>query len=120
MKKLITVLLIAGMVLILHSCYYDKEQLLTPPKTANGPCAVYSFATDINPIIQSSCNNGSGCHGAGSSNGPGELVNYNEIRNAVSQIQSSVLAGRMPLGSSLSADQVKAIDCWTKNGAPNN
>jgi hypothetical protein len=120
MKKLITILLIAGLVFIMHSCYYDKEQLLTPPKTVNGPCAVYSFTTDVNPIIQSSCSNGSGCHGSGSTNGPGSLVTYTEIRNAVSQIQSSVLAGRMPLDSSLSAAQIKAIDCWVKNGAPNN
>ena|SRR5436190_20621980 len=37
-----------------------------------------SFATDVNPIIQSTCAI-SGCHAAGSFNGPGPLTSYAQI-----------------------------------------
>jgi hypothetical protein len=123
MRKLITILFMGSVTFLVHACYYDKEQLLTAPKgggTAPATCASYSFKNDVSPIIQASCSNSSGCHGSGSSAGPGALVTYSEIRSASSQIQSSVLAGRMPLGSSLSSSQIQIINCWVKNGALNN
>ena len=101
MKK-ITIVLFIVIVGVVTGCYYDKEQLLTPPKSGTTTCPNYSFTNDVNPIIQTSCNQGSGCHAAGSTNGPGSLVTYTEIKNASAQMQASILAGRMPLGSALS------------------
>ncbi len=116
MKKII---ILAAMLCGMSACYYDKEQLLTPPKTAVN-CQNYSFAKEVNPIIQLSCSNGSGCHGAGSSNGPGALTSYAQIVNAASLINASIMAGRMPLGSRLSNSQIQTISCWINNGTPNN
>jgi len=122
MKKILTISSLLSIAFVMNACYYDKEELLTPPKTGGTGtgCLNYSFTTDINPVIQSSCGNGSGCHGSGSTSGPGALVTYTEIKNAAVQIQSSIQAGRMPLGSSLSGSQIQIISCWVNNGALNN
>ena len=120
MKKRITLLILAG-ICALNACYYDKEQLLIPPKsTAGSTCLNYSFTNDVNPLIVSRCNSGSGCHGSGSTSGPGELITFTEIKNASAQIQSSVLAGRMPLGSTLTTAQIQIINCWINNGSLSN
>ncbi len=120
MKKIVSISSIVFMFLIFHSCYNDKEQLLVPPKTDTTNCLSYSFINNVNPIIQSTCANGSGCHGSGSTNGPGALTTYSEIQNASAQIQASILAGRMPLGSSLPTNEIRIITCWIKNGMMNN
>ena len=78
-----------------------------------------AFAADVNLIIQASCNI-SGCHAAGSFNGPGALTNYTQISNAGSSIKTAVLSGRMPQGSSLSTAQKNSIICWVNSGTPNN
>jgi hypothetical protein len=78
-----------------------------------------SFSADVNPIIQASCNI-SGCHAAGSGNGPGPLTNYTQVFNARTNIRSAVSTGLMPQGSSLTAAQKNSIVCWIDSGAPNN
>jgi uncharacterized membrane protein len=78
-----------------------------------------AFIADVSPIIQSSCAV-SGCHAAGSFNGPGALTGYSEIFNARSNIRSAVASGRMPQSGSLSTAQRNSIICWIDSGAPNN
>ncbi len=85
-------------------------------------CATVSnkaFAADVNPIIQSTCAV-SGCHAAGSFNGPGALTTYSEIFNARINIRSAVASGRMPQNGSLSTAQKNSIICWIDGGALNN
>lgn len=76
-----------------------------------------TYSADISPIIQTSCG---GCHGAGSSNGPGELTSYSRVFNARAQIRSAVSSGAMPKNGTLTAAQKNAILCWIDNGALNN
>ncbi len=78
-----------------------------------------AFAADVNPIIQARCNV-PGCHATGSTNGPGQLTNYNDVFNARSTVRSAVASGRMPQGGSLSTAQKNSILCWIDGGAPNN
>lgn len=78
-----------------------------------------SFANDVNPIVQASCAI-AGCHGAGSNNGPGELIGYSKIFNARTDIRLQVSTGQMPLVGSLTTAQKNAIICWIDNGALNN
>lgn len=79
-----------------------------------------SFATDVNPIVQSRCATNSSCHGAGSNNGPGELLTYAQVFTVQATIRAAVISGEMPQGSSLSSAQKNNIACWIDNGAPNN
>lgn len=120
MKKMIILFACTSCILLINGCYYDKEQLLTPPKTGNSYCLNYSFTADVSPLIQASCNSGVGCHAAGSTNGPGALVTYTQIKNASAQVQASILAGRMPLGTPMSTTHIQIINCWINNGSLNN
>ena len=79
-----------------------------------------SFATDVRPVIQSSCTSSSGCHASGSTNGPGPLVTYQQVFNARLAIRAAVANGSMPQNSSLSAAQKNSIICWIDNGAISN
>ncbi|MFN8289641.1 MAG: hypothetical protein U0U70_05270 [Chitinophagaceae bacterium] len=78
-----------------------------------------AFAADVNPIIQSVCNM-SGCHAAGSTNGPGPITTYTEAFNARTRIRSAIASGIMPQGTTLSTAQKSSIICWIDGGAPNN
>jgi hypothetical protein len=78
-----------------------------------------NFANDINPIIQSTCNQ-QGCHDVASINGPGPLTNYNQVFNARIVIRAAIESGLMPQNSTLSKTQRNAIICWIDGGAPNN
>ena len=115
MKKIVTV--VSFIFLVTLSCNKD-----TGGGTTTVDCSTVTnkaFAADVNPIIQGTCNI-SGCHAAGSFNGPGALTNYAQISAAGSSIKTAVSSGRMPQGSSLSIAQKNAIICWVNSGTPNN
>ena len=78
-----------------------------------------AFSANVSPIFQASCAI-TGCHEAGSLNGPGSLTNYNEIFNARTAIQSAVSSGRMPKTGSIATSQKNSVLCWIEGGAPNN
>jgi len=78
-----------------------------------------SFAADVNPIIQSSCNQ-AGCHASGSTNGPGALTNHAQVQASAAAVRSAIASGRMPQNTTLSASQKNSIICWIDSGAPNN
>jgi hypothetical protein len=78
-----------------------------------------TFATDVNPIIQTFCNQ-TACHDAGSSNGVGPLTNYSQISNNSAAIRSAIMAGTMPQNTTLSTSQKNTIICWIDSGAQNN
>lgn len=78
-----------------------------------------SFAANVNPIIQSTCNS-SACHEAGSINGPGALTNYTQFSSSATSIRAAILSGTMPKNSSLSSAQKASIVCWIDAGALNN
>ena len=78
-----------------------------------------AFTADVNPIIQSSCAL-TGCHEAGSRNGPGALTNYSQVFNSRTTIQSAVSSGTMPKTGSITTSQKNSILCWIQSGAANN
>ena len=93
-------------------------QVQPPTNDCNGVNA--KFTADVSPIIQTKCATSNGCHGNGSFNGPGELTNFNQVKNAANNIKTAVNNGRMPPNGSLTAAQIQAINCWVNSGAPNN
>jgi len=78
-----------------------------------------SFASNVQPITSTRCAI-SGCHDAGSVNGPGPLITYQQIFNARSLIRPAISSGLMPQGSTLTQVQINTILCWIDNGAPDN
>lgn len=98
-------------------CTNDKDELLNP---GGGDCTGVnaSFVNDVLPIIQANCQ---GCHGVGSSNGPGQLTTYTEIANAGVRIKNAVVTGFMPRNAApLPAAEIGKIRCWVDSGTPNN
>ena len=78
-----------------------------------------TFAANVNPLIQSSCNQAS-CHDVASTNGPGPLTNYTQVFNARTAIRGQIAAGLMPQNTTLTTAQKNSIICWIDNGAQNN
>jgi hypothetical protein len=87
--------------------------------TVNCDGVAKNFAIDVNPIIQTFCNQAT-CHDAGSSNGPGPLTNYTQIFNARIQVREAIRSGTMPQNTTLSTAQRNTIICWIDGGAVNN
>ena len=79
-----------------------------------------SFAANVNQIIQASCATDATCHGAGSANGPGPLLTYNQIFAARFTIKTSVANGTMPKTGTLTTAQKTSIICWVDGGGLNN
>jgi hypothetical protein len=121
MKKAIYIFLFISCSLSLTQCSKDKNK-----NNGGGAFTVdcntvtnKAFAANISPIVQSSCAI-SGCHAAGSGNGPGALTTWAQISAASTRIRQAVASGTMPQGSTLSTAQKNSIVCWIDSGAPNN
>jgi hypothetical protein len=117
MIKKIAGVLTGSMLLLFYGCYNDKEEILYGGTTCDGVST--SFATNVNPIIQSNCAIPT-CHATGSTNGPGPLTTYAQIKNVAVEIKSAVVSRFMPKTGSLTDGQIKTISCWVDSGAPNN
>jgi hypothetical protein len=116
MKKVFLVsITIISSILIIVSCSKSK----TDEPSNNCDAVPKSFATDVNPIIQTFCNQPN-CHNTGSINGPGALTNYSEIFDARARIKPQIAAGLMPQNTTLTTAQKNIIICWIDSGAPNN
>ena len=116
--KMVSMLVIV--VFLLVACTKRHEDTLGTVSPGNGNGPATSFAVDVDPIVQSSCAASSGCHGSGSSAGPGPLLTYTQVFNARSSIRSAVSSGSMPLNGGLSGTQKNSIIFWIDSGAPNN
>ena len=110
-KKLI---ILFSVFILIMACSKNSNSFTTDCST------VKSFTADVNPIIQSSCATNAGCHGNGSTHGPGALINYSQVFAARSSIRAAVANGSMPQNSSLSTAQKNNILCWIDAGAINN
>lgn len=118
MKKYLIAISIVVSTVGISGCYYDTAELLYPGGldcTGVSP----SYSTTIAPLIQSKCGMG-GCHDAAASNTGGPLTNYTQNKAKAAAIKTSVLNGSMPKGSTLTADEIKSINCWVDNGSLNN
>ncbi len=115
MKKAFLLVVPFYLILVTISC--SKEN--TGGNNNNCNAVPKAFAADVNPIIQTFCNQAA-CHNPGSVNGPGPLTNYTEVFNARTNIRAQVQAGLMPQNTTLTAAQKNTIICWIDSGAPNN
>lgn len=114
--------------LLLIGCYKDKTVIFDTGEEITRPV---SFASDITPILNSSCNT-SGCHSAGSKSPDLSIANaYASLTNGgfinTNDPQTSELylwmTGKkstpMPVGG-INKDYNALILAWIKQGANNN
>lgn len=82
-----------------------------------------TYTANVKAILDASCAT-SGCHNASSKKDGIDLSTYSAAKSVASQdkFRGSIqkLSGyeAMPVGGSLSADQVKLLSCWVQNGMP--
>lgn len=115
-------LLAVGPLLLVQSCVDHK---LPAPEGINCTTQV-SYATDVLPIINSSCAivGDGGCHNGGNGDSRDWRV-FARVQSHALQIKDRVMRtpgtpGHMPPNGSLSSDQVRLISCWVDQGAQNN
>ena len=80
------------------------------------PCAEITFAKNVKPIIDNNC---IGCHSTAGGQFP-NLETYEGVKANASQIKIEVETLSMPIGGSLTTDEIQAISCWVDAGALNN
>lgn len=73
-----------------------------------------SFATQVQPLVNNKC---VVCHNGSQ---PPNLTTYNNIKSNANNVKQQVVTRRMPLGGSLSSDEIKLLTCWIDNGMLNN
>ena len=112
MKSLPYFILSLFIVTTISSCNKDK--------TVDCETVSATFSNDISPILMSSCNTVN-CHSSTSNNS--DYTSYDKIKIAVDNgnLRTRVVDKKsMPIGSSLTQEQIDKFHCWLDAGAPNN
>jgi hypothetical protein len=109
--------------LLFTGCYYDSEEELYPNSAACDTVGI-RYSGTVSSILQQNCLS---CHSAASAQGNVVLDTYNDVKGYA---QSGALAGvinhnsgysPMPKGGNkLNACDIRKIELWIANGAPNN
>jgi hypothetical protein len=116
-----------GIIGLLSSCYYDKEELLYPTKGCENASEI-SYTNDLVPILKSNCYS---CHDTqnAASRGDGmKLDSYQDFKNVsdaseflLSIKQSVPYVVFMPKnGAKLSECDIKAFEQWIFDGSKDN
>ena len=106
-------------ILVTTSCEFNNAQELYGNEI-DVPTEV-SYSNDVFPIIQMSCAT-TECHSQGGF-ANGIFENYDGLKAKVENgsLRQRVLVDKdMPLGGSLSDEELAILEAWIDNGAPNN
>lgn len=117
--------LFASLVLLVQACYYDNEQDLYPAGGGNGGCDTLnlSYQTHILPIMRSKCQS---CHGSVSPRGDLSLMTHAQIKAAELKVRDRINrppsgdTQLMPTSGKLPICQIRQLELWYNQGAPNN
>lgn len=94
------------------SCEYNVEEI---QGIETEDCVEeISFINTIKPIIDTNCLE---CHNG--SQFP-DLRTYQDISTNAESVKNETTARRMPLGGTLTIEEIEAIFCWVESGALNN
>ena len=115
MRKIVLVVLVS---FFFMSCKKTDNGVATEPGFCDAVSSTY--ATDVQPLINTYCLMGSNCHNTGSVNNGGELTDYNKVFAKKVDIRRDVNLGIMPVNATLTTEEKKKIICWIDNGALNN
>ena len=120
----VNVVFILLILLNVTACRNDKGPLpiaaTAKNATGGGPCdSVAYFAEEISPVITAKCAI-PGCHVPGSQSP--DLSSYIVIKSNITQVQLQTDNRIMPPAGStaLTNDELQKLDCWIKQGYPNN
>lgn len=91
-----------------------QEDEFMEPKEEQACDPAISFSTTIKPIIDAKCVT---CHGG---NQAPNLSTFSGVSRNAQKVRAEIEARRMPLGGSLSTEQIQQIGCWIDNGMLNN
>lgn len=120
-----SLLLLAGLLIFVSSCYYDNEADLYALYN-NGDCqtANISYSSTIQPLLNSQCIS---CHGSGLAEAGIRLDSYNAV---IIQANNGKLYGTMahsqgfsampPSGARIPACTLQQLQTWITAGTPNN
>ena len=131
MKNIIFFTLVGFVVLLAQSCYYDNKEELYQNLNNSNNCNTdsVSFQATILPIITTNCATSSGCHLGPNPSGVRDFSTYAEIKASIDASGNGSLIGRitnttgslMPLGGPALPDcEIRQIQAWAADGAPNN
>lgn len=81
------------------------------------PCDEITFTMNVKPIIDNNC---VGCHSASGQASFLILDTYETVAANAAKVKSEVVIGDMPIGGSLTTEEIQAISCWVDAGALNN
>lgn len=113
-------ILSAALLFSLAACVnHEREE---PKPLSECDPSLSTFSGHVNPIIQTNCVL-SGCHEAGSVNG--DYTSYAGLKEKVDNgtFKNSVIDGNtpvMPQTGQLPDAELRVLECWLNNGAPNN
>jgi hypothetical protein len=110
-KKYVVVSVSITFAIVMVQCSKSQNN-----STATVCTSDYSFSKNIKPILDLNCNY-AGCHDDLTITA---LSSYQTVHDGAAQIKTSIVAGRMPKGKTLSASDKNAIFCWIDSGAKNN
>ncbi len=122
MKKVYYLLLATFAVLAACKTSKETSTATTAPEPKKADCgtAAYTYAANIKPILNESCN---GCHGPAKKRGGLDFtideVLYGEARSGklVCVVQQNKGCEAMPqYNPKLSDDKIKMIECWVNSG----
>jgi hypothetical protein len=125
-KTMKRILGIAVLVLLIGSCYYDKEELLYPVDLNSCDTSNVTYAVSISPIVSQYCTM---CHGTSYATSGGgvklddyaNLKTYAENGKLLGTIKHDTGFSPMPKGGGMINDcNILIIEKWINNGSPNN
>ena len=111
-KKVFSLFLLS---IFFSSCLTNVETPIEDENPTVDFCETITFTMNVKPIIDINCVQ---CHGSGG-NFP-NLTSYNGVSANAGIVKAETTSRRMPQGTSLSDDEIKAISCWVDAGALNN
>jgi len=112
------------LLVLLSSCYYDKEEALYPAWPGSEVCDTASaptFSVNIQPIINKECTS---CHSSSSPSAGLSLVTYENVTAAVNNnhlMEHVTESGYsvMPQSGKMSDCKIAVLQRWVTNGMPN-
>lgn len=103
------------LLLSLGACRQDSLEVLAAPYAAVD--SAVSFQADLMPLVEAYCST-SGCHD-GSTSLAEPLTSYAEIRPQADSVVAQVERREMPIGLSLTPDEIAVFTRWLDQGARN-